>query len=186
MTDRRSIFRQEALDAWARGRDAPGGVLRVGSRWVRWSYWLLLALVVAGLSVAWTTRTDQSVTGPALVKGRDGSFVALLPAVAGDDLDGTRTVRIELDGLPDRPRLAAKLLGARPADEGSLARVGLRPSGQPAILVTGLLVAPSGVASAPAATGLDARATVVVRRERVLTLFLRQLEGMLARREDRS
>ena len=184
MTDRRSIFRQEALDAWARGRDAPGGVLRVGSRWVRWSYWLLLALVVAGLSVAWTTRTDESVTGPALVKGRDGSFVALLPAAA--DLNGARTVRIELDGLPGRSRLPATVLGARPADERSLARVGLRPSGQPAILVTGLLVAPSGVASAPAATGLDARATVVVRRERVLTLFLRQLEGMLARREDRS
>jgi hypothetical protein len=185
MTDRPSLFRQEALDSWASGRDAAGDVLRLGSRWVRWSYWLLLALALAGGIAGWATRTDASVTGPAVVNGQDRSFAALLPAVPGQELQGARSVRVELHGLPDRSGLPATLLPAERADEALVVRAGLRPSAQPAILVTGLIDRRPGTPM-PAATGLDGQATVVVRRERVLQLLLRQLEGMVGRPEARS
>ena len=47
-----TIFRQEALEFRARGHDTHGGVVRLGSRWIRWGYRITVAALAASLGVS--------------------------------------------------------------------------------------------------------------------------------------
>src|SRR5207247_2366359 len=38
---REAIFRKEALEFRVRGRSAPGGIVRLGARWIHWTYRIL-------------------------------------------------------------------------------------------------------------------------------------------------
>ena len=62
MTERPSLFRQEALEFQA-GRPRQGGVLRVDPPWIRWLYWIVLALLAAGVVFAATARTSETTSG---------------------------------------------------------------------------------------------------------------------------
>lgn len=89
MTDPASLFRAEALRFRAEDlrHDDPAGSGRLvpGSpRWTARTYWVLLALVAAGLLGSAQMRVGEFARGPAVV--RDRVVVALLPAAFAAEL----------------------------------------------------------------------------------------------------
>jgi hypothetical protein len=177
MTERPSLFRQEALEARAGG--PRGGVLRIDPPWTRWFYWIVLSLVVAGVVVAATARTSETTSGPALINVPERTFVALVPDAAYPDLQPGQLVRLHVDG-PEPRALAARVSRAEAADQAGIRRAGFAASSQPAVLVTGVLAPDADVASLPSSPH-EGRAVVVLRSQTILNLFLRQLRGTLGR-----
>jgi hypothetical protein len=181
MTEGPSLFRREALDFQAsQGRE--GGVLRIDPPWMRWMFWIVLSLVAAGVVVAATVRTSETTSGPALINAQDRTFVAVVPD-ASVNLRRGQLVRLEVDAL-ERRSLAARVLKAEVADQAGVRRAGFASSAQPGMLVTGLLERHTDVASLPSSPRPEGRAVVVLRSERILSMFLRQLRGMLGRGGD--
>jgi hypothetical protein len=176
MTERPSLFRREALDFQA-GQGREGGVLRIDPPWMRWLYWTVLSLVAAGVVVTATTRTSETTSGPALVNVQDRTFVAVVPD-ASLNLRRGQLVRLKVDAVERRP-LAARVLKAEAADQAAVRRAGFASSVHPGMLVTGLLERHADVASLPSSPRPEGRAVVVLRSQRILGLFLRQLRGML-------
>jgi hypothetical protein len=177
MTERPSLFRQEALEFRA-GGPRQGGVLRIEPPWTGWLYWIVLGLVVAGVVVTATARTSETTSGPALINLQERTFVALVPDAASADLQRGQRVHLQVDGLQGRP-VAARVFRAEVADQAGVRRAGFASSSQPAMLVTGFLAPHGEVASSPSSARHKGRADVVLRSQRVLNLLLRQLRGML-------
>jgi hypothetical protein len=178
MTEPSSIFRREALESREAGDRASGQPLRLDSPWLRWSYWAVLALVVAGVITTMLVRTEATATGPAVVNP-DGTFAALIPAAAAPDLEDARTVRIEsIDGA-EGVRATAAVDQAEPADDATVARLGLPPLEGPAILLSGALARTEPSALPPRETEATGRAVLVIRSEPILGMFARRVSGML-------
>jgi len=179
-----TIFRQEALEFRARGHDTHGGVVRLGSRWIRWGYRITVAALAASIAGTLVIHTDESASGPAVVDGRTGTVAALLPAAAAPDL--ARSERFTVS-LPDGRSVRISGLHARLADGSTIRQAGLVPPAQPAILVTGRLSsgvpigAPAGASAGPAAqtTHLRAELSVVLRSESLASVLARQFKSML-------
>jgi hypothetical protein len=171
--DADTIFRQEALEFQARGRDSRGGVVRLGTRWIRWGYRITVLLLAAAVATTWVIHTDESASGPAVVDGRTGAVTVLLPAAAAPDLPGSRGLTVT---LPGGHPVRVTGLHAQLASDSSIRRAGLVPPAQPAILVTGRL---SPGASSARDAHLRAQATVVLRSESLADVLGRQLHVML-------
>ena len=62
-----SPFRQEAVDYHA-GEHYEGALLRLSPRWTRWSYWLLLATLIAAGAYAAIGRIHEYASGPAVIR----------------------------------------------------------------------------------------------------------------------
>jgi hypothetical protein len=182
MTRPSGLFRQEALEFHA-GQPRPGGVLRVDPPWTRWSYWIVLALIVAGVIVTATAQTSETTSGPALVDVGERTFVALVPDAAAPDLQPGQLVRLDVPGL-EGPPVAAQTLKAEVADHAGIRRAGFPPSSEPAVLVTGVLAPYADVASLPSGPRQEGRAVVVLGSRRLLDLFLGQLQGTLGKGGD--
>jgi hypothetical protein len=178
MTTPPGLFRQEALEFRA-GEPRPGGVLRVDTAWSRWSYWIVLMLVVVGVIVTATTRTYETTSGPALIDAQERTFMALVPDAAAADLRRGQVVRLSVPGREGAP-LAARVLTTEVADEAGIRGAGLRPSSQPAVLVRGS-VGPDADLSSPRQ---NARAVVILGSQTILDLFLRQLHGAFGKGGD--
>jgi hypothetical protein len=181
MTERRSLFRQEALEFQA--GSPQDGVLRIDPPWTKWLYWIVLALVVAGAVVTATARTAETTSGPALINLAERTFVALVPDAAAPNLQPGQLVRLQLNGPKGRV-LAATVLRAEVADQAGVRRAGFASSSQPAMLVTGVLAPDADVASLPSSQQHEGRAVVVLGSQSILNLFLRQLRGALGRGGD--
>jgi hypothetical protein len=181
MTPPSGLFRQEALE-FHTSQQRPDGVLRVETPWTRWTYWLVLALLVAGVIVTATAHTSETTSGPALIDVHERTFVALVPGAASPELQPGQTVRLHVQGLEGAP-LAARALKAEVADQAAVRRAGFPSSSQPAVLVTGVLGPHADVASSPSPRH-EGRAVVVLRSQRILDLFLRQLRGTLGKGGD--
>jgi len=177
MTERPPLFRREALEFQA--GQPRGGVLRIDPPWTGWSYWIVLALVVAGVVAAATARTSQTTSGPALVDVQQRTFVALVPDASSPYLEPGQLVRLQMDDAKGRP-LTARTLKAEVADQAAVSRAGFASPSQPAILLTGVLAPNAEVASSPAPRH-EGRAVVVLRSQRIFDLFVRQLHGTLGR-----
>jgi hypothetical protein len=108
---------------------------------------------------------------------QERTFVALVPDAASPDLQRGQLVRLQVDG-PDGP-LAARVLRAEVVDQAGVRRAGFASSSQPAVLVTGVLAPDADVASLLSSPRHEGRAVVVLRSQRILNLFLRQLGGIL-------
>jgi hypothetical protein len=182
MTPPSDLFRQEALE-FHTGQQRPGGILRVDAPWTRWAYWLVLALLVGGVIITATARTSETTSGPALIDVQERTFVALIPGAASPDLQPGQTVRLDVQGL-EGPPLAARTLQAEVADQAAIRRAGFPSSSQPAVLVTGVLGPHADTASLPSSPRQEGRAVVVLRTQRILELFLRQLQGTLGKGGD--
>ena len=147
MTPPSGLFRQEALEFHS-GQQRPDGVLRIDLPWTRWTYWLVLALLLAGVIVTATAHTSETTSGPALVDMHERAFVALVPSAASPDLQPGQTVRLDVQGL-EGPPLAARALKAEVADQAAIRRAGFASSSQPAVLVTGVLGPHTDVGAVP-------------------------------------
>jgi hypothetical protein len=179
MTLPSDLFRQEALE-FHTGQQRPDGVPRVDPPWTRWTYWLVLALLVAGVIVTATAHTSETTSGPALIDVQKRTFVALVPGAASLDLQPGQTVRLDVQGLQGPP-FAARALKAEVADQAAIRRAGFASSSQPAVLVTGVLGPHADVGALPSSPRHEGQAVVVLRSQRILDLFLRQLRGTLGR-----
>jgi hypothetical protein len=179
MTPPLGLFRQEALE-FHTGQQRPDGVLRVEAPWTRWTYWLVLALLVAAGILTATASTSETTSGPALIDVHERTFVALVPGAASVDLRPGQIVRLDAQSLAGPP-LTARVREAEVADQSDIRKAGLPASGQPAVLVTGVLAAHADVRALPSSPRQEARAVVVLRTEKVLDLFLRQLHGTLGK-----
>jgi hypothetical protein len=170
-----TIFRQEALEFRARGHDTHRGVVRLGTRWVRWGYRITVAALAASIAGTLVIHTSESASGPAVVDGRTGTVAALLPAAAGPDLASSRGITVT---LPGGRAVQLSSPHAELADGATIRRAGLVPPAQPAILVTGRL---SSGASGPAAktANLRTEASVVLRSESLASVLARQFKSML-------
>lgn len=172
MTMSTELFRPEALDHHLRPPES-GGVLRVGAPWVRWLYWLVLAMVGVGLVLSLVVRVDRTTSGPALVDPQQGTFVAVLPAPAGVYVRDDHPVRLELDG-PGERTAAASVAEVRAAEDAAIRQAGFRSFPRPAFLMTGVLE-PDAVALDEAGSSpprLTGRAVVVVGSEQAFSLLL--------------
>jgi len=176
---REAIFRQEALEFRARGRDAAGGAVRLGARWKQWAFRLTLVLLVAAVAGMWVIHTDESTSGPAVVDGRTGMVAALLPAVVGPDLPRSRRLTV---ALPGGRSVRVSGLHARLADATAIRRAGLTPLTQPAILVTGRLDPGASAASVAPDAHLQTQVSVVLRSESLADVLARQFGAMLGHR----
>jgi membrane fusion protein (multidrug efflux system) len=61
------IFRKEALEAQNEYRGA-GDILRLSPAWTRWSYWLLLGVLIAGFVYSVIGTVGEYASGPAIVR----------------------------------------------------------------------------------------------------------------------
>ena len=177
-SDLNAIFRQEALEFRARGRDASGAVVRLGTRWIQWGYRITLLLLVAAVAGMWLIRTDESTSGPAVVDGRTGQVAALLPAVVGPDLASSQTFAL---ALPGGRYVQVSGLQAQLADSAVVRKAGLVPSAQPAILVTGLIDRRASAELAAQAAHWRTQMSVVLRSESLADVLARQFNAMLGR-----
>jgi hypothetical protein len=173
--DAGAIFRDEALEFRARGRDLPGGLVRLGSRRLTWAYRVTLVLLAAAIASMWVIRTSESTAGPVAVDGRTGMVAALLPAAAGAGLTGSSGFTLV---LPGGRELRVTGLHAVLAGDAAIRNAGFQPLRQPAILVTGQL--DQGAAAIPGAP-LRTQATVVLRSETIADVLARQFGTMLGR-----
>ncbi|HEY2270353.1 MAG TPA: hypothetical protein VGL33_24860 [Streptosporangiaceae bacterium] len=173
-TNPEAIFRREALEFRVRGRDTPGGVVRLGTRWIHWAYRMTLVLVLVAVAVIWIIRTDESSSGPAVVDGRTGTIAVLLPAVAGPDLTSSLTVT-----LPSGRSVGISGLHAQLADDTAIRRAGLEPLTQPAILLTGQLKPGAAATLLAQDAHLHYEATVVLRSESLADVLASQFGAML-------
>jgi hypothetical protein len=174
-----AIFREEALEFRARGRDTPGGVVRLGFPWLTWAYRVTLVLLAAAIAGLWVIRTDESTSGPVAVDGRTGMVTALLPAAAGPDLAGSPGLTVV---LPGGQSIGVTGLHAVLAGDAAISKAGFTPPNQPAILVTGQLDQAGPVPAAPKspqAAPLRTQATVVLRSETLADVLARQFDAML-------
>ncbi|MCU1277369.1 MAG: putative efflux rane fusion protein [bacterium] len=67
MSDRSSPFRSEAL-AHQAGQQREGVLLRLSPGWARWSFWLIVAVFVAGIGYVVVGRLAEYATGPAVIR----------------------------------------------------------------------------------------------------------------------
>lgn len=174
MTERPSLFRQEALEFQV-ARPGEGGPLRIETPWTRWLYWIVLALLVAGVVVTATARTSETTSGPALINVQERTFVALVPDAASPDLRRGQVVHLQVDGR----ELTALVLRDEVADSGGVRRAGFISSSQPGTLVIGTIAPDVNAASLQESPRHEGRAVVVLRSQSMLNLFLVQLRGAL-------
>ena len=174
-TNPEAIFRREALEFRVRGRDTGSGVVRLGARWIQWGYRILLVLVAVAAAGMWIVRTDESTSGPAVIDGRTGTVVVLLPAAAGPDLPSSRGLTVT---LPGGRSVRISGLHAQMAGDTAIRKAGLAPLTQPAILVTGQLE-PGAAASVAPKVHLHCQASLVLRSETLAGLLARQFRAML-------
>jgi hypothetical protein len=163
------LFRREALEYWSRPR-GPGGVLRTGAPWVRWLYWVVLALVAAGLALSLLVPVERTASGPVLVDPRERTFVAVLPAVVGSDVRSGRALRLEMDGPTGRRNLPASVVHVEAADDAATRQAGFRSFPRPGVLATGVLAPEAAVSRAP--PHLAGRAVIGLGSQQAASLFL--------------
>lgn len=78
---RSKIFREEAL-RHHEGAQEDGDVLRISPMWTRWTYWVLLALLVAALAYSLLGTLPEYASGPAVVKVEGQSHLTVdLPGI---------------------------------------------------------------------------------------------------------
>jgi hypothetical protein len=174
----RTLFRDEALQARARGTETPNVEARLGARWITWLYRLALALVAAGVLVTVTARSAQESDGTAVVSREDGRFAALLPLATIPDLAHASALTVVLDGSPPIRVILARVQLAEP----SLVRhAGLAQPSQPCILLTGRL-APGATPRPGGGSGrVITPVALVIRSQPVGAIVAGEFEVMLGK-----
>jgi hypothetical protein len=175
-TSPEAIFRLEALEFRTRGHDAPGRLVRLGSRWLRWTYRTVLLLVLAAVASTWVIRTGESTAGPAVVDRSAGTVTALLPAVVASDLAKAQGITV---ALPGGRSVRVGSLSVQLASASAIRAAGLAPLSQPAVLVTGRLTPVSAAPSAEPERPLRTEVTVLLRSESLAEVLARQFGAML-------
>jgi hypothetical protein len=170
------LFRREALEFWSRQR-GPGPVLRATTAWVRWLYWIVLTLVMAGAALTFFARIDQSISGPVLVNAEKRTFVAVLPTVANAHLQSGRPVHLQMDGPYGWRDVAVRTLHTKPASETDIHQAGFGSFPQPAILLSGALTSDAADLARTQSSRLTGRAVIMLGSKPMISMFLHGFDG---------
>ena len=93
MTDRKPIFRAEALEHRAR-LQVPGSLIKAGQRWTSWAFWALLSLVVLGIVAGSQIEIDRYALGTTATDS-EGRVVVLVPAALAPEVAPGRPVTLD-------------------------------------------------------------------------------------------
>lgn len=101
-TPAQRLFREEAL-AHTEGQRQEGRLLRIGPFWLRWSYRLLVAVLVAGLAFVALGRVHEVARGPAVLRvdAEGARVLALLPGNLRPRLRRGAALSLTLPEYPD-------------------------------------------------------------------------------------
>jgi hypothetical protein len=88
-----SPFRAEAL-RYRTNTQGPGGVVRIAPRWTTWTFYGLVAMVVAMVVASSIIEIERYVTGISVTDGQ-GRVVALIPASLSSEIARGRPVDLE-------------------------------------------------------------------------------------------
>jgi hypothetical protein len=167
MTDPALIFRAEAL----RGRPAqssPGAPAGANPRWIARAYWVLLALLVAGLTAGALIRVTAVARGPAVV--RQGSVEAVVPAAFAADLHRGMPLELTLRG---RPAVTVAVTATGPEVAGAAAAGGLLRTAVVGVgPAPGALLVVRATAPRPVAEGATGTASVRVGSQRLIVALV--------------
>lgn len=177
----RAIFRKEALEFHARGKDTEGAVVRLGAAWIRWCYRATIAIVAAGVAAVALTQVKQASDGSAVINPASGRFAALFPAATVQALPEAKGLGFV---LPEGGLRRFHVAGMRVtlATAKAVTRAGLAAPRQPSILLTGRLVGPV----APAAGRLHAGAVVILPTTSLAAVLGQEVRAMLGKSGTRS
>jgi hypothetical protein len=177
MTDQEGIFRREAVELHARGKDDTNGVVRIGRPWLARLYVVTVLLFVTGLVALWVVPIQETASGPAVIDAGTGSVVALVPAGTAPDLDRAQELRVEVPGRDDA--VTVEVSRAAPADDAAIRRAGMEPPAQGGgILLSGRLSDASALRPATEGGIFRVRATLLLRSEPLAGLLGRQVRTM--------
>ena len=70
-----TIFREEALEYHVRGNRTQGDLLRISPRWTHWTYWLLVAVLVAGSTYIVFGHLNEYATEFAVIRDEGRTMV---------------------------------------------------------------------------------------------------------------
>jgi hypothetical protein len=168
------LFRREAIEAHATGPAHGRAEIPLGRRWIRLSYWAILALLLAGVLASILVRVDERTAGPAVVETRGLGFTALLPAAAAADISGARSLAIELTSAATGTRLAVARARVAAATPAAIKRAGLHGGDGQWVLVSGRLAPRRGGPPLRHAK-VPARLVVVVASESLAQVLARQV-----------
>jgi hypothetical protein len=174
----RRIFRPEAIDAHARGREDTPADLLIGRRWIRWSYWVILVAVALGGLAASRIGTNETVTGPAVLQAHGRTFSALLPAVAAPDLGSAESLVLEVPG-PGPSKLSVARARLRPATPAAVKAAGLSVGAGQSVLLVGTTVRNDARRLGSRSGGVHGRLLVVLRKETLAELMARQVRRIV-------
>ncbi|MFH1131433.1 MAG: PilZ domain-containing protein, partial [Pseudomonadota bacterium] len=93
------VFRKEALDHYTRGERFEGEVLRVSPGWTRWTYWLIVLLVLAGLFYAVLGHINEYARGPAIVRVEGRTLVTAVSSGTVDSVEVNPGARVAANQL---------------------------------------------------------------------------------------
>jgi hypothetical protein len=177
MTEPGSIFRREAIE-FQSGTRAKTSRLEVDRRGDRWLSWLLVLLFVAGGVMGFVIRVDETTSGPAMIDASRGTFQALLPDAGLGDMASPLPVRLTMDGSRQRGTFTGSATSSATTDESGARDAGLPAPEQASRLVSGTFAPIDGGTSAGPLPG---RAVVVLRSDRAVTVFIRQVVDLSGR-----
>jgi hypothetical protein len=177
MTERR-VFRPEAVDAHARGRESRVADVPLARPWLRWSYWAMIAALVIGGIAGLLVRTDETAAGPAVVQAHGRTFSALVPAGVSTDLATARSFVVELPGSR-ASQVTVTSLRLRPATPAAVKAAGLEPPMAPSVLLVGTMAGDDAARLGARSATVRGRLVVVLRRESLGQLLARQVRLMV-------
>lgn len=177
MIDRR-VFRPEAVEAHARGRESRPADVSLGRFWLRGLYWAMIVALALGSVAALLVRTGETAAGPAVVQPHGRTFSALLPAGVAPDLATARSLVLELPrATPSHITVTRARL--RQATAAAVNAAGLKATATPSILLVGRISRADAVRLHMRSPAVRGRLVVVLRRESLAQLVARQVRGML-------
>lgn len=181
--DPAEIFRAEALAYYTGSRRSQGDLLRLAPTWTRWSYWLLVVVVLCGLTGAAVGTVDQYEQGTAVVTVEAGAptMLALLPGHLRPLLHPGMALYVTLAGYPQATQqltidaIADELAGSAAVKQ----RLGAALADtiavtEPVVLVQAHLTEPAFVVDGQPLRyfpGMQGKAAVRIRSERILFLL---------------
>jgi hypothetical protein len=171
-------FRREAVEAHATGYARGRAEIPLGRRWIRLSYWAILALLVAGLLASMLVHVEERTAGPAVVEPRGLGFTALLPAGAAADIGSAPSLAVEFPSSGIGTRLAVARARVKVATPAAIEHAGLHAGNAQWVLVSGRLAPARG--GPPLRQGkVPARLVVVLGSDSLAQVVARQVRTVV-------
>ena len=112
MTNRSRIFRQEALESHSRATDERADLLHLSPHWVRWTFWLLLGLLVSASLYIMVASINEYASGVSVIRDEErtavtsaeGGTIRRIAVKAGQKIEAGQPL-VQFEDLQERIEL---------------------------------------------------------------------------------